>query len=259
LEISKEIFKANHRELNFQYNFIYIILIFTFFYYSKGIQMNKDIKIAPSLLSANFANLEADIRKCEAGASDMLHIDVMDGHFVPNITIGPLVVSAINKVSEQVLDCHLMISEPEKYIDAFADAGADMISVHSECQNHLHRTLSQIKARGVKSGVALNPITPLEYAFEAAEYCDFILLMSVNPGFGGQSFIESFYKRCDKLANFLNKENLSNVEIQVDGGVKFDNAKSICDAGANILVCGSGVFAGDIAANIKKLRECAKG
>lgn len=220
--------------------------------------MEHKIKIAPSLLSANFANLEADIRKCETGGSDMLHIDVMDGHFVPNITIGPLVVDAINKVSNQVLDCHLMINEPEKYIDSFAQAGADMISVHAEGQKHLHRVISQIKSHNIKAGVVLNPATPIEFALEVAEFSDFILLMSVNPGFGGQSFIPSFYRRCEAISNHLAKNNLSFVEIQVDGGVKFDNAKSIVDAGANILVCGSGVFSGDVAKNIIKLREIAE-
>lgn len=220
--------------------------------------MEHKIKIAPSLLSANFANLEADIRKCEAGGSDMLHIDVMDGHFVPNITIGPLVVEAINKVSNQVLDCHLMINEPEKYIDSFAQAGADMISVHAEGQKHLHRVISQIKSHNIKAGVVLNPATPIEFALEVAEFSDFILLMSVNPGFGGQSFIQSFYRRCERLSNYLTQNNLNHIQIQVDGGVKFDNAKSIVDAGANILVCGSGVFAGDVAQNIVKLREIAE-
>lgn len=219
--------------------------------------MIKKVKIAPSLLSANFANLEADIRKCEAGGSDMLHIDVMDGHFVPNITIGAPVVKAINKVTDQILDCHLMISEPERYIDDFADAGADMISVHCEAQKHLHRVLSQITARGVEAGVVLNPATPLEYAFEVAEYCDFVLMMSVNPGFGGQSFIPSLFRRCERLANYLSSNGLDKVEIQVDGGVKFDNAKQIVDAGANILVCGSGLFAGDVTENIGLLRKAA--
>ena len=217
----------------------------------------KNIKIAPSLLSANFANLEADVRKCEAGKSDMLHIDVMDGHFVPNITIGPLVVSALKKITKQPLDCHLMIEKPENYIEQFVNSGADMISIHSEGQNHLHRALSLIKSFGKQSAVALNPISPLEYAFSAAEYCDFILLMSVNPGFGGQEFISSFYKRCEILRNYLDKNGLEHVEIQVDGGVKFENANSIVSAGANILVCGSGIFSGNVQENIIKLRQVA--
>lgn len=217
----------------------------------------KKIMIAPSLLSANFANLEADIRKCEQGECDILHLDIMDGHFVPNITFGPPVVKAIRKITKLPLDCHLMISEPEKYIDAFADAGADMISVHCEGQKHLHRVISQIKARNVKAGIALNPTTPICYAYEAAEFCDFILLMSVNPGFGGQSFITSFHRRCEQVANILSQQGLDDVEIQVDGGVKFDNVQSIIASGANNLVCGSGIFSGDIAVNIRKLRSLA--
>lgn len=221
--------------------------------------MNKKVKIAPSLLSADFANLEADIRRCEEGGSDMLHIDVMDGHFVPNITIGAPVVKSIRKVTDQLLDCHLMISEPEKYIDDFASAGADMISVHSEGQKHLHRVISQIKEKNILAGVVLNPATPLEYAYEILEFCDFILLMSVNPGFGGQKFIKSLYRRCEAIANFTAKHNLDEVEIQVDGGVKFDNAKSIVNAGADILVCGSGIFSGNVVDNMLKLRDYAEG
>ncbi len=220
--------------------------------------MKHKVKIAPSLLSANFANLEADVRKCEQAQADMLHIDVMDGHFVPNITIGPLVVNALNKITEMTLDCHLMIEKPENYINQFIDAGADLISVHTECQNHLHRTLNMLSSSKVKAGIALNPVTPLAYAFSAAEYCDFILLMSVNPGFGGQSFIESFYRRCSELRNFLDKNGLERVEIQVDGGIKHDNAKQVYEAGANILVSGTGVFAGDLVENIRLLKNIAE-
>ncbi len=212
-------------------------------------------KIAPSLLSANFANLELEIRHCEEGGADLLHFDVMDGHFVPNITVGPLLVEPIAKITKLPIDCHLMISEPDKFIESFARAGANMISVHVEAVPHLHRTLSFIKSFNIQAGIALNPITPLDYAFDAAEYCDFILLMSVNPGFGGQSFINSFHKRARTLRNFLDDNNLSNVEIEVDGGVKLDNVREIADSGANILVSGSGLFKGDLVQNIKSMRK----
>lgn len=215
------------------------------------------LKIAPSLLSANFANLEADIRRCEAGGADMLHIDVMDGHFVPNITIGPLVAAAIRPVTTLALDVHLMIEKPERYVEQFAKAGADAISVHVETSPHLHRTLTMIRDCGAKAGVVLNPVTPISAAFDAAEYCDFILLMSVNPGFGGQSFIPSFLRRARDLRAFLDNNQLADVEIEVDGGVKIDNAEAIAAAGANILVSGSGVFNGSVEDNIRALRKAA--
>jgi len=212
-------------------------------------------KIAPSLLSANFANLELELRRCEEGGADLLHFDVMDGHFVPNITVGPLLVEPIARITKLPIDCHLMISEPDKFIESFARAGANMISVHVEAVPHLHRTLSFIKSFNIQAGIALNPITPLDYAFDAAEYCDFILLMSVNPGFGGQSFINSFHKRARTLRKFLDDNNLPNVEIEVDGGVKLDNVREIADSGANILVSGSGLFKGDLVQNIKAMRK----
>ncbi len=179
----------------------------------------------------------------------------MDGHFVPNITVGPLLVEPIAKLTKLPIDCHLMISEPDIFIENFVRAGANMISVHVEAVPHLHRTLSYIKSFNIQAGIALNPITPLDFAFEAAEYCDFILLMSVNPGFGGQNFINSFHKRAKTLREYLDYNNLSEVEIEVDGGVKLDNVKEIASSGANILVSGSGLFKGDLVQNIKEMRK----
>ena len=216
---------------------------------------NKKYYIAPSLLSANFARLEEEVKRCENAGADIMHVDVMDGHFVPNITIGPLIVNAIRPHTKMPLDCHLMISEPDKYIEDFAKAGADYISVHVENAIHLHRTLTNITKLGVKSGVALNPITPLQYAFDAAEYCDFILLMSVNPGFGGQSFITSFLKKCEELKNFLIKNNMEHIDIEVDGGIKVDNVDLAIKAGANMIVSGSGLFSGNLENNIKEMRR----
>ena len=155
--------------------------------------MIRNLKIAPSILSADFANLGRDIKTLSEGGADIVHVDVMDGHFVPNITIGPLIVSAIRPYTKLPIDVHLMIEKPDNYLEDFAKAGADYISVHAEEVKHLHRSLSKIKELDCKAGVVLNPITPLSFALEAAEYSDFILLMSVNPGFGGQSFIDSFF------------------------------------------------------------------
>lgn len=217
--------------------------------------MSHQLKIAPSLLSCDFSNLESEVKKCEKFGADILHVDVMDGHFVPNITIGPLVVKAIRPHTSLPIDCHLMISEPDNYIDNFADAGADYISVHTEVCNHLHRTISKIKERNCKAGIVLNPLTPLHFAYEAAEYVDFILLMSVNPGFGGQSFIDSFLDRCLKLRNYLDNNHLSDVEIEVDGGVKIDNIRQVVNAGANMIVSGSGLFKGNLEENIRLMKE----
>jgi ribulose-phosphate 3-epimerase len=216
---------------------------------------NRNIRIAPSLLSCDFANLESEIKKCEKHGADILHVDVMDGHFVPNITIGPLIVEAIRPHSKLPIDCHLMIENPDNYIEAFAKAGADYISVHAEACNHLHRSLSLIKDNGCKAGVVLNPLTPIEYALEAAEYVDFVLLMSVNPGFGGQSFIENFLDKCKILRSYLDENNLSHVDIEVDGGVKASNIAEVVNAGANMIVSGSGLFKGDFEENMKSMRE----
>lgn len=220
--------------------------------------MPKKIKLAPSLLSSDFAHLADDAKKCKEGGADILHVDVMDGHFVPNITIGPLIVKAIRPHTDLAIDCHLMISDPDKYIEDFVKAGADMISVHVETLHHLHRSLSLIKSFDIKAGIALNPVTPLEFAWEALEFCDFIMLMSVNPGFGGQKFIPSFLRRADTIRKFLAKNNMEHVDIEVDGGVKIDNVHEIVAAGANMLVSGSGVFKGNLVANLKKLRKNAE-
>lgn len=213
------------------------------------------ILLAPSLLSADFVNLERDVKHCELAGADILHVDVMDGAFVPNITIGPPVVAALRRVTNLPLDCHLMIQNPDKHIAAFAEAGADWISIHVEACTHLHRTLSFIKELGKKAGIVLNPLTPLEYAYQAAEYCDFILLMSVNPGFGGQQFISSFLRRCSELRTFLDTHGLAHIPIEVDGGVKKENARAIIEAGATILVSGSGVFSGNLAENIYAIKN----
>ncbi|MBL7975768.1 MAG: ribulose-phosphate 3-epimerase [Candidatus Kapabacteria bacterium] len=215
------------------------------------------VLLAPSLLSANFANLQHDVLRCENSGAEVLHIDVMDGHFVPNITIGPLVVNALRPVSKMIFDCHLMIENPDMYVPDFAKAGADWISVHVEASRHLHRSIALIKDVGCKAGIVLNPITPLSYAYSAAEYCDFILLMSVNPGFGGQAFIQSFLQRASELRQWLDNQGLHHVQIQVDGGIKIDNAAEAVKAGANILVSGSGVFSGNLEENIKSLRASA--
>lgn len=215
----------------------------------------RKVLIEPSLLSADFSNLEKEIKLCEQGGADLLHLDIMDGCFVPNITFGPPIVEAIRKVTRLPLVCHLMIVQPERYIENFAVAGADYISIHSEGQFHINRTLEMISGLGKKSGLALNPGTPLEYAFENVEYCQFILLMSVNPGFGGQTFIPSFLKRAERLKNFLIKNGIENVNIEVDGGIKIDNVQDVVRAGADMVVSGSGLFKGNLVENIKEMRK----
>lgn len=214
---------------------------------------NNKVKIAPSLLSANFANLENDIEQCEVGGADILHLDVMDGHFVPNLTFGPIILKDIRKCTSLPISTHLMVEYPDSLIPEFAQLGSDYISFHVEAVPHIHRSISLIKSFGKKVGVALNPATPIEYAYSTAEFVDFILLMSVNPGFGGQEFIDNFYRRANLLKEFILKENLD-VLIEVDGGVKIENAQQIVQAGADILVSGSGIFNGNIAENIQKMR-----
>jgi ribulose-phosphate 3-epimerase len=212
------------------------------------------IKIAPSILSANFAALGEEIRDVEQGGADYIHVDVMDGHFVPNITIGPLIVEAIRPVTDLPLDVHLMIEQPDRYIPAFAKAGADLLSVHVEACPHLHRTIHLIKDHGVKAGVVLNPHTPVEMIQHIMEDVDLVLLMTVNPGFGGQKFIPSVLPKIRQVAQFVKERNLS-VEIEVDGGINAETARLCVEAGANVLVAGSAIYnERDRAAAIRALR-----
>lgn len=218
-----------------------------------------DILISPSILAADFARLGEEVRAVDEAGADMIHVDVMDGHFVPNITIGPPVVAALRRITDLPLDCHLMIQNPDKFIPVFAESGADWISIHLETSPHLHRSLGFIKSFGKKAGIVLNPVTQIETCFDAAEYADFILLMSVNPGFGGQQFIPSFYRRAERLRMFLDNNGLGHIEIEVDGGIKIENFADAVKAGANIIVSGSGVFSGNPTENIRAMQAIARG
>ena len=199
------------------------------------------IKISPSILSADFARLGDEIRAIDVGGADYIHVDVMDGHFVPNITIGPLVIEAVRKVTTKPLDVHLMIENPDRYILDFAKAGADLITVHQEAVPHLHRTIQLIKSLGKKAGVSINPATPVSTLEVILDDLDLVLLMSVNPGFGGQSFIPATLAKISALRQRIEERGLS-VEIEIDGGVKADNIGRIAAAGADVFVAGSAVF-----------------
>lgn len=200
-------------------------------------------KLAPSILSADFARLGEQIKEAERAGADYIHVDVMDGHFVPNLTIGPVVVAAIRPLTQLPLDVHLMIESPEKYIPDFADAGADIISVHQEACRHLHRTVQQIKGLNKKAGIALNPATPVGTLVEVLPYIDLVLVLSVNPGFGGQSFIETTIQKIAALRKMIDARGFaSRIEIQVDGGINAEIAPRVVAAGANVLVAGSAVF-----------------
>ena len=216
------------------------------------------VKIAPSILSADFMRLGEEIKAAEAAGIDMFHIDIMDGHFVPNMTIGPAIVEAINKITDVPLDVHLMIEDPDKYLDDFIKAGADYLAVHIEASVHAHRTIQAMKEKGVKAGISLNPSTPLSSLDHILQDVDFVVIMSVNPGFGGQGFIPQSMEKIRMLKKAVRDRGL-NVLIEVDGGVKPDNARQVADAGADMLVMGSAFFRSkDYVSLSKRLREILK-
>jgi ribulose-phosphate 3-epimerase len=218
--------------------------------------MQHPVRIAPSILSADFARLGEEVRAITAAGADYVHVDVMDGHFVPNITIGPMVVKAIRPHTSLPLDVHLMISPADPYLEAFADAGADILTVHPEAGPHLHRTVQRIKAMGKKAGVSLNPATPAKMLDYVLEDVDLVLVMSVNPGFGGQSFIDSQLRKIEAIRKSIDKIGKP-IDLEVDGGIDIQTARSAIAAGADVLVAGTATFRGGsahYAANIAALR-----
>ena len=216
------------------------------------------IKIAPSLLAADFGRLGDEAQAAESAGADMLHLDVMDGHFVPNITIGPGTVAAIRKRVTIPLDVHLMIGEPDKFIESFVEAGADILTVHAEALTHLHRTIQVIRSRGIRAGVSINPATPLRDIEAVLDEADLVLLMTVNPGFGGQRFIRSVLPKIAALRKIADTRGYA-FDIEVDGGITLHSAREAAEAGATIIVAGTAIFgASDIAHAIKALREASQ-
>jgi ribulose-phosphate 3-epimerase len=215
----------------------------------------RTIDIAPSILSADFSRLGEEIAAVERGGATILHVDVMDGHFVPNLTVGLPVVKSIAQATELPIDAHLMISEPGRYAQQFVEAGAKMVSVHVEADAHLHRTLASIKSAGAQAGVVLNPATPIESLGEALQFADYVLVMSVNPGFGGQKFIPTSVDKVRRLRRMIEERKLD-TRIEIDGGIDLENIASVITAGAEIIVAGSAIFgAADPEAAVRGLRE----
>ncbi len=218
--------------------------------------MAQNIKISPSILSADFSILSDEIKNLEKAGADLIHVDVMDGHFVPNITMGPPIIKAIRKCTKLPFDVHLMISPVEKYIKAFADAGSDIITLHPEATDNLRRAVQTIKSFGKKAGVSLNPKTPISALMDVINDIDLILIMSVNPGFAGQSFMGEVLPKVSELRKMINDKKLK-IDIEIDGGINFETAPLAVKAGANILVSGTTIFSGSLKDNIQKLRNCA--